>query len=163
MTVVLQTFFAETKGGKGEKSPSKLGRTCLLFKSVETIIYFLIWMYSSIIYSPSFAGYFVRVSSIFLLLRSERLLFLISQKKVRGLLEDAKKMGTSTVEVSRTRKTRVRKGLVYFVVKASNRKWLLSCDRWLWNWAVNQLKTQPTFSAIHRKTACINRYVKLNA
>ena len=79
-------------------------------------------MYSSIMYSPSFAVYFVRVSSIFLLLRSERLLFLISQKKVRGLLEDAKKMGTSTVEVSRTRKTRVRKGLVYFVVKGSNRK-----------------------------------------
>ena len=84
--------------------------------------YFLIWMYSSVIYSPSFAVCFVRVSSIFLLLRSEQLLFLISQKKVRGLLEDAKKMGTSTVEVSRTRKTYVRKGLVYFEVKASNRK-----------------------------------------
>lgn len=78
--------------------------------------YFFIWMYSSILYSPSFAVYFVRVSSIFLLLRSEQLLFLISQKKVRGLLEDAKKMGTSTVEVSRTRKTHVRKGLVYFEV-----------------------------------------------
>ena len=84
--------------------------------------YFLIWNYSSIMYSPSFAVYFVRVSSIFLLLKSEQLLFLISQKKVRGLLEDAKKMGTSTVEVSRTRKTRVRKGLVYFQVKASDRK-----------------------------------------
>ena len=33
------SFFAEKKGEKGEKSPSKLGRTCLLFKSVETIVY----------------------------------------------------------------------------------------------------------------------------
>lgn len=79
-------------------------------------------MYSSVMYSPSFAAYFVRVSSIFRLLRNEQLLFLISQKKIRGLLEDAKKKGTSTMEVSRTWKTRVQKGLVYFEVKSFNRK-----------------------------------------
>lgn len=32
-------FFRRKKGGEKVKSPSKLGRTCLLFKSVETIIY----------------------------------------------------------------------------------------------------------------------------